>query len=84
MLLIDLGVAQRKEHFPSMKEALAWSFLWIMLALFFGLFIWFERGSSKALEYFTGYLVEEALSVDNVFVFIVIFSYFAVPRTSHH
>lgn len=84
MLLIDLGVAQRREHFPTMKEAIAWSIVWIILALFFGLFIWFERGSSKALEYFTGYLVEEALSVDNVFVFIVIFTYFSVPHASHH
>ena len=84
MLLIDLGVAQRREHFPSMKEAIAWSCLWIILAFLFGLFIWYERGSSKALEYFTGYLVEEALSVDNVFVFIVIFSYFAVPHKTHH
>lgn len=84
MLLVDLGVAQRREHFPTMKEAIAWSALWIILALLFGLFVWSERGGSKALEYFTGYLVEEALSVDNVFVFIIIFSYFAVPHSSHH
>jgi tellurite resistance protein TerC len=84
MLVIDLSVAQRKSHFPSMKEALAWTGLWILLATAFGAFIWFDRGSAKAYEYFSGYLVEEALSVDNVFIFIVIFNYFAVPHHVHH
>jgi tellurite resistance protein TerC len=84
MLFIDLGVIQRKAHFPSMKEAVGWSIVWISLALLFNVFIWFELGRTKALEFLTGYLVEQALSVDNVFVFIVIFTYFAVPRHVQH
>lgn len=84
MLVLDLGITQRKAHFPSMKEALGWSAFWIALALLFDAFLWFEQGSGKALEFLTGYIVEQALSVDNVFVFIVIFTYFAVPREVHH
>jgi tellurite resistance protein TerC len=84
MLVLDLGVIQRKAHFPTMKEAVGWSAVWISLALAFNVFIWFELGRTKALEFLTGYLVEQALSVDNVFVFIVIFSYFAVPRDAQH
>lgn len=84
MLALDLGVIQKKAHFPSMKEALGWTAVWVSLAILFGLFIWHDRGSVKALEFYTGYVVEEALSVDNVFVFIVIFSYFSVPRHAQH
>jgi tellurite resistance protein TerC len=84
MLLLDLGIIQRRAHFPSMKEALGWTFVWISFAVMFGIFIWWEMGSQAALEYFTGYIVEQSLSVDNVFVFIVIFSYFAVPKHVHH
>ncbi len=84
MLALDLGIVQRRAHFPSMKEALIWSGVWIGLAACFGIFIWFERGNAKAMEYFSGYLVEEALSVDNVFVFIVILTYFAVPQENQH
>jgi tellurite resistance protein TerC len=84
MLALDLGIIQRKAHFPSMKEALGWTFVWVSLSILFGLFIWSERGSDKALEFYTGYVVEEALSVDNVFVFIVIFSFFAVPKHAQH
>jgi tellurite resistance protein TerC len=61
MLFIDLGVIQRKAHFPSMKEAIGWSIVWISLALSFNVFIWFELGKTKALEFLTGYLVEQAL-----------------------
>jgi len=84
MLAVDLGVGQRRAHFPTMKEALTWTFVWITLATLFGVFIWYSMGSAKALEYYTGYLVEEALSVDNVFVFILIFGYFAVPKHVQH
>lgn len=84
MLALDLGIIQRRAHFPSMKEALWWTVVWISLALLFSVFIWYERGSSKALEFLTGYVVEEALSVDNVFVFIVIFSFFGVPKHAQH
>ena len=84
MLALDLGVFQRRAHFPSMKEALGWTAVWVSLALLFNVYIYFELGSQKALEFFTGYLVEEALSVDNVFVFIIILTYFAVPADFHH
>ena len=84
MLFLDLGIMQRKAHFPTMKEAIGWSVIWISLALLFDTFIWFELGKTKALEFLTGYIVEQALSVDNVFVFIVIFTYFAVPHNVQH
>jgi tellurite resistance protein TerC len=84
MLTLDLGIIQRREHFPSMKEAIGWSFVWTILALLFNVFIWIELGKIKALEFFTGYIVELSLSVDNVFVFIVIFTYFAVPHRVQH
>ena len=84
MLALDLGIFQRRAHFPSMKEALSWTAVWISLALLFNVFIFFEFGHEKALEFLTGYLVEEALSVDNVFVFVVILTYFAVPADYHH
>ena len=84
MLALDLGIIQRKAHFPSMKEALAWTFFWVSLALSFCLFLYFTHGSQKALEFLAGYIIEEALSIDNVFVFIVIFTYFAVPRDVEH
>jgi tellurite resistance protein TerC len=67
-----------------MKEAIGWSAIWITLALLFDAFIWYELGHVKALEFFTGYVIEQALSVDNVFVFIVILTYFAVPREAQH
>lgn len=84
MLILDLGFVQKKAHFPKMKEAVAWSLIWISLALLFDAFLWYELGSVKALEFFTGYVIEQALSVDNVFVFIVILGYFAVPREAQH
>src|SRR5262249_22919735 len=67
-----------------MKEAITWSAVWISLALAFDVFLWFELGKTQALEFLTGYLVEQALSVDNVFVFIVILTYFAVPHEVQH
>jgi len=84
MLALDLGIIQRKAHFPSLKEAIAWTLFWVTLALLFCLFIYSTRGGQKGLEFLAGYIVEEALSVDNVFVFIVIFTYFAVPREVQH
>lgn len=84
LLLLDLGVIQRRAHFPSMKEALLWSAGWISLALLFSVFIWHRFGSVSSLEFLTGYVVEYALSIDNVFVFIVIFNYFAVPKNIQH
>ena len=77
MLTVDLGL-NGKSHTISMKEALCWSLLWIALALVFNAGIWHVMGSGKALEFFTGYVIEKALSVDNLFVFIMIFSYFGI------
>ncbi|HBG07442.1 MAG: tellurium resistance protein TerC [Geobacteraceae bacterium GWC2_58_44] len=77
MLLVDLGL-NRKSHTVSFKEALGWSLVWIGLALSFNAGIWYVMGSGKALEFFTGYVIEKALSVDNLFVFIMIFSYFGI------
>jgi tellurite resistance protein TerC len=84
MLALDLGVFHRKSHEISVKEALSWTFVWIFLALSFNLILYFWRGQQQALEYFTGYLVEKALSVDNIFVFIVIFRYFQIPTKYQH
>lgn len=84
MLALDLGVIQRKTHIIKMKEALIWSAIWIILALLFNLFIYHEFGKQKALEYFTGYVLERSLSIDNIFVFILLFSYFKVPEKYHH
>lgn len=84
MLALDLGVFHRKNHEVSVKEALTWTFVWIFLALVFNVIIYFWRGQQKALEFFTGYLVEKALSVDNIFVFIMIFTYFQVPTKYQH
>ncbi len=84
MLVLDLGVFHRKAHVVKIKEALGWTALWITLALFFNLGIYFWRGSETALEFLTGYLIEKALSVDNIFVFLLIFSYFDVPLLYQH
>jgi tellurite resistance protein TerC len=84
MLALDLGVFNRKSHVVSVKEALLWSVIWIFLALVFNTIIYFWQGQQKALEFFTGYLVEKALSVDNIFVFIMIFSYFSIPPQFQH
>jgi tellurite resistance protein TerC len=84
MLALDLGVFHRKSHEVSVKEALTWTFVWICLAMVFNVIIYFWQGQQQALEYFTGYLVEKALSVDNIFVFIMIFTYFQVPSKYQH
>jgi tellurite resistance protein TerC len=79
LLFLDLGVLNRRAHVLTFKEALSWSLGLIALAHLFGLFVWWREGSQPALEYYTGYLIELSLSVDNLFVFILIFQYFAVP-----
>lgn len=84
MLALDLGVFHRKAHLVSLKESISWTFVWITLALLFNLGIWHFGGSQKALEFFTGYLIEKSLSVDNVFVFALLFSYFRVPPLYQH
>lgn len=84
MLVLDLGVINRKAHVIQLKEASLWSFAWISLALAFSALVFFWMGQEKALEFLTGYVIEESLSVDNLFVFLVIFSYFRVPREFEH
>jgi tellurite resistance protein TerC len=84
MLAVDLGVVHRRAHEVSLKEALVWSGIWIALSLLFalGLYVWY--GSQPALEFLTGYLIEKSLSVDNIFVFVLLFSYFRVPARYQH
>jgi tellurite resistance protein TerC len=84
LLAIDLGVFHRRAHVVGVREALSWSVVWIFLSLSFGIWIYKAFGRQYGLEFFAGYLIEYALSVDNVFVFILIFSYFAVPAGLHH
>ncbi len=84
MLALDLGVFHRKAHVISIKEALVWSAIWTVLALLFNLGIYFWHGSEAALEFLAGYLIERSLSVDNIFVFLLVFSYFQVPARYQH
>lgn len=84
MLAIDLGVFHRQSHAVKMREALIWSAVWISLAFIFNVGVYFWFGPDRALEFLTGYLIEKALSVDNLFVFLVLFSYFAVPAKLQH
>lgn len=84
MLALDLGVFHRRPHEVRVKEALGWSAMWIMLALGYNLGIYFWFGPHKALEFLTGYLIEKSLSVDNLFVFLLMFSYFRVPKQYQH
>ncbi len=83
-LFLDLFVFHRNPHKISLKEALLLSAFWIALGLAFGVFVYFDRGYDRAVEYFTGYLLEKALSLDNIFVFILIFSYFKIPEEYRH
>ncbi len=84
MLAIDLGVFHKQSHAVSIREATIWTVVWIVLSLAFAALVWRWFGREKALEYVTGYLIEKALSVDNLFVFLVLFSYFAVPPALQH
>lgn len=84
MLAIDLGVFNRKAHAPSFKEAGSWTVVWVTLALVFAGIMYFWRGADKGLEYITGYLIEYSLSVDNIFVFVLLFTYFRVPAQYQH
>jgi len=84
MLALDLGVFHRKSHTVTVREALTWSAVWISLALIFNAGVFFVRGYDSALEFLAGYLLEESLSVDNLFVFLLLFSYFKVPADYQH
>ncbi len=84
MLALDLGVFHKKSHKVTIREALLWTSIWITLAMIFNLFIYFYFDKEKALEFFTGYLIEKSLSVDNIFIIIMIFAYFKVPSAYQH
>ncbi len=84
MLALDLGVFNKKDHSPSFKEASAWCIVWVMFAAAFGGLIWFLDTPATAQTYFAGYLLELALSVDNLFVFLLVFSFFKVPEIYRH
>ncbi len=84
MLLVDLKVGHAEEHEASTKEAAAWAVFWVGLGVAFGVVVFFWRGSETAAEYFAGFLIEKALSVDNMFVFVLIFSYFRIPLKYQH
>lgn len=84
MLALDLGVFHKKLHVVSVKEALIWSGVWVSLAMCFNVFIYIQFGETKAIEFFTGYIIEKALSVDNIFVFVLIFSFFSIPAIYQH
>ncbi|WP_022825910.1 TerC family protein [Hymenobacter norwichensis] len=84
MLLLDLLVFNRKAHVVKMREALGWSLFWITLSLAFNYLVYRTMGRQAGLEFLTGYLIEKSLSVDNLFVFLLIFSYFRVPAQYQH
>jgi tellurite resistance protein TerC len=81
---VDLGIANRRSHAPTRKEVVTWSIVWVSLALLFNAFIYWQFGALKSTEFFTGYVIELSLSVDNLFVFLLIFNYFKVPKKYQH
>ena len=84
MLALDLGVFHRKAHEVAPREAAGWSIFWVTLALIFNVGVYYYMGPTAGLEFLTGYLIEKALSVDNIFVFVLVFSYFRVPSKYQH
>lgn len=84
MLIVDLAVFNRKSHEITIKESLIWTAVWIFLAIIFGAGLYFYMDPASSLDYFTGYLIEKSLSVDNIFVFILVFSYFGVKPEFQH
>src|SRR4051812_41942704 len=84
MLALDLGVFNRKVHEVKPKEAATWTAIWVGLAIIFAGGLWFFSGSTPALTFLTGYVIEESLSMDNIFVIVLIFDYFAVPKAYQH
>lgn len=83
MLAIDL-FAHRKAHVIGVREAAAWSIVWVTLGVAFGGYIWMEYGAEFGQQYYAGYLIEKSLAVDNVFVWAIIFAFFGVPREFQH
>jgi tellurite resistance protein TerC len=84
MLALDLGVFHRSSKVISVKNALLWTGIWVFFAFIFNVFVYYQFGQEKAFEFFTGYIIEKSLSVDNIFVIILIFSYFNVPPGYQH
>lgn len=84
LLALDLGVINRKAHVITMKEALLWTSFWVSLACAFGIGVYYFHGHGKAMEFFAAYLIEYSLSIDNLFVFMLIFRYFGVPHAYEH
>jgi TerC family integral membrane protein len=84
VLTLDLFGFQRRPHAPTVREAAAWTFIWVTLSLGFNALIWHWEGHAKGVEFLTGYLVEYSLSVDNIFVFVLVFSSFKVPTQYQH
>lgn len=84
MLAIDLGIFHRKSHVVGVREALIWSGVWISLALVFNVGVWWMFGAERGIEFLTGYLIEKSLSVDNIFVFVIIFSALGIPPLYQH
>jgi tellurite resistance protein TerC len=84
MLALDLGVFHRKAHAVSLKEASIWSVVWITLAMVFNAGLYLFAGPEPALQFFTGYLIEKSLSVDNIFIFVLLFTFFKVPAAYQH
>ena len=84
MLALDLGVFHRKAHEVKFREAITWTGVWIMLALIFNAGVWYFFGEEKAVAFLTGYIIEKSLSVDNIFVFVLIFTAFQVPSIYQH
>jgi tellurite resistance protein TerC len=84
MLLVDLKLFHSEEHEPTMRESVTWVAIWVSLAIGFGIGLWALEGGHRGGEYFAGYLIEYSLSVDNMFVFLLIFSYFQIPLAYQH
>ena len=84
MLALDLGIFHRKAHAPSFKEALSWTTVWATLAIAFGGWVGSQYGATKAIEFYTGWVVEQSLSFDNVFVFVLVFQALHIPRQLQH
>jgi tellurite resistance protein TerC len=83
-LFVDIGIVNRHSHAPTRKETIGWSIVWVSLALAFNAFVFWQFGIDKAKLFFTGYLIELSLSVDNLFVILLIFTYFKVPKKYQH
>jgi tellurite resistance protein TerC len=84
MLILDLAIFHKENEEESIKKALIWTGIWIAMALVFGVGVYYYMGTQTALDYYTGYIIEKSLSVDNIFVFLLVFSYFNVPAKFQH